>query len=401
MNGTGARGYNSGPKVACLLDPLHTVARHALLRYALVHDWVVRDFSDPSHQAEALPAWQPDGVVAHERLLLASGILHALRKRVPVVLMGPAGAHASLPCVVPDLFHACRTLVRHFTDQSLSNLWMVSSSASETEAATRAQAWTLAGRAERVRADVLYYEDAEALRRQGVPVSGRRTDRGLAALAGPLIRRWLCTGEGLALYAPAFFDAVELLRACLAEGIAVPGQVALATDTDHPEDGLYTPVTMTCLAYDGIRLANGAFDLLHRMMQGERVAGGPHAYVVDHLVVRRSTEVAEPEHPALTPYLHFIREHCADPRLTPGHVAGQFGMSLRTLQYQFRRNLKMGVAECIMSYRVNRARASLQNAVRRTPLAQVAEVAGFSDVRQMRRAFRRATGREPKMFRRE
>ncbi len=392
---------NPGPRVACLLDPLDTVTRHALLRYALVHHWVVRDFSDPCHEAESLSDWQPDGVVAHERLLQASGFLRASRKRVPVVLLGPAGDPASLPRVLPDLFHACRTLVRHFAEQPLKNVWMVTSSAAEADAATRAQAWALAGRAERVRADVLYYDDPESLRRHGVPVSVRRARQGLAALAGPLIRRWLCAGEGLALYAPAFFDAVELLRACLAEGIAVPGRVALATDTDHPEDGLYTPVTMTCLAYDGIRLANGAFDLLQRMMKGERVAGGPHAFVVDHLVVRRSTEAAEPEHPALTPYLHFIREHCADPRLTPVHVAGQFRMSLRTLQYQFRRNLKMGVAECIMSYRVNRARASLQNAVRRTPLVQVAEVAGFSDVRQMRRAFRRATGREPKMFRRE
>jgi AraC family transcriptional activator FtrA len=80
-------------------------------------------------------------------------------------------------------------------------------------------------------------------------------------------------------------------------------------------------------------------------------------------------------------------------------MAAQAAMSTRTLQRQFQEATGMGPHEWLIRERVAIAKELLESPA--TPLARVAELAGFGSEESLRRHFRRITQTSPGAYRQQ
>ena len=101
--------------------------------------------------------------------------------------------------------------------------------------------------------------------------------------------RALLEVEATAAFCATGILGVELLRACAARGVAVPGRLALAAFDDEPEAATTTP-PLTAVRQPVARIASEAVGLLLRLAGGEDVPPAErHRLIAPGLVVRGSS----------------------------------------------------------------------------------------------------------------
>lgn len=84
----------------------------------------------------------------------------------------------------------------------------------------------------------------------------------------------------------------------------------------------------------------------------------------------------------------YVRQHLADPALSPELLAGQHGISLRYLHALFK-DTGQSVAQWIRDLRLQSAHELLQTAPAGASIAQIAYACGFNDQAQFNHAFKR------------
>jgi AraC-like DNA-binding protein len=90
----------------------------------------------------------------------------------------------------------------------------------------------------------------------------------------------------------------------------------------------------------------------------------------------------------------FVREHIANPALSPEILAGKHGISLRYLHALFK-DTGQSVAQWIRDLRLQNAYELLQTAPAGASIAQIAYACGFNDQTQFNHAFKRRYQHSP------
>ena len=100
----------------------------------------------------------------------------------------------------------------------------------------------------------------------------------------------------------------------------------------------------------------------------------------------------------LSRLIDWVRAHSAQPH-TLASLARHAGMSIRTLQRQFRETIGASPIDWLVRERIEIAKGLLESTNK--PLAQVPALSGFGSDESFRRHFRRSTGISPNAYRKQ
>ncbi len=188
----------------------------------------------------------------------------------------------------------------------------------------------------------------------------------------------------------------QVLQACAAAGLRVPEEVAVVgVDDDALLCELSDP-PLSSVALDLEGAGYRAAELLEGLMAGR--VRGRRVVTVDpvRVVSRRSSDVLVMDDSVVARALRFIRDHANRP-MGIDAVVERAGVSRRTLERRFAAAVGRSLFEEMDARRMDRARRLLMETD--LPVTRVAETAGFSRLKPMLRAFRRAEGTTPAGYR--
>lgn len=188
----------------------------------------------------------------------------------------------------------------------------------------------------------------------------------------------------------------DLLSACHAAEIEVPGQVAVVgVDNDDVLCDMAWP-PLSSLAVPSREIGRRAAEMLHQLMRGEPLEHNHVLVPPLHVVTRQSSDHDALEDRLVAKAIGFIRDHVGN-RLTVDDVADHCGVSRRTLEYRFRDATDETPWQRILAAQVKLARQLL--AETNLPMADIAAASGFSGTRQLLVTFRKQVGRSPSDYR--
>ncbi len=189
---------------------------------------------------------------------------------------------------------------------------------------------------------------------------------------------------------------LQVLRACVRVGIAVPDQVAVigAGNDDCMCRLSHPPLSSVDLAPELIGYEAAA--LLDRLMGGKQ-APAPHIQVAPRgIVTRLSTDVLATDDAAVARAVGFIRgQACED--ICVGDVLKHVKLSRSALEPRLKRVLGRTIHQEIHRVRLERVKALLSTTD--LPTKQIAAQSGFRYVQYLTRVFRKATGQTPASYR--
>ncbi|MFA6174491.1 MAG: substrate-binding domain-containing protein [Kiritimatiellales bacterium] len=192
--------------------------------------------------------------------------------------------------------------------------------------------------------------------------------------------------------------APHLLRVCERAGIAVPTDLAIMGMFNHLDACEYASVPVSSVDANFERIAREGTRLLGRLMAGEAVPAKPILIPPRGVVVRQSTSKLAVSHRETAKAAHFIQKHFREP-LSVEKVAAAAGLSRRGLTVAFRRELGESVARYIARLRAEEAvRLLCETDLKAT---DIAEQTGFGSLEHLSRAFKRATGLPPAVYRQQ
>jgi len=191
----------------------------------------------------------------------------------------------------------------------------------------------------------------------------------------------------------------QVLEACGAAGVRVPGHVAVVgVDNDELMCELCEP-SLSSVALDLERAGYQAAHLLDEIMLAE-LKQQRHIVPVKPLwvVTRRSSDLIIKDDLLVGEALRFIKDHAAQNIGVPD-VVQQLGVSRRTLERHFFKAIGSSILTAINRYRLDRAKGLLHETG--LPAYRIASEAGFANVRMFKRIFRRAERCSPETFRQQ
>ena len=190
--------------------------------------------------------------------------------------------------------------------------------------------------------------------------------------------------------------APHLLHLCGRAGIAVPSEMGVMGLFNQCDICEYAAIPVSAVDANYERIARDGARLLGKLMNGSRPPALPVLIPPGGVVVRQSTNTLAVHHAAVARAVRFIHEGFRG-SISVAEVAAAARLSSRGLAVAFRRELGESAARYIARCRSNEAGRLL----RETDLkaADVAERAGYSSLEHLCRAFKRATGLPPALYR--
>jgi LacI family transcriptional regulator len=213
------------------------------------------------------------------------------------------------------------------------------------------------------------------------------------------IRRWLQElPKPVGIMACYDIRGQQVLDACRAAGLAVPGEVAvIGVDNDELLCDLASP-PLSSVIPNAHRAGYEAAALLDRMMAGKRVPATARLIAPRGVAARQSTDVLAVDDRAIARAVQFIREEACG-GINVSDVLRVVPLSRRVLEQRFQRLLGHTPREEILHVRLNRVRQLL--AETKLSLYQIAERTGFEHVEYLSVVFKRETGLTPSKYRGE
>ncbi|QDV68770.1 Xylose operon regulatory protein [Rosistilla carotiformis] len=352
---------------------------HGVARFARDHHWhVTADFDDlvPEH-------WRGDGVVT--LLGARQNLWRKLRRlKVPIVDLAESRPDIALPRVTMDNAAIGRIAAAHFVERGFRNFAFV-------------HRWDLG--VSRVRRDA--FKTALAVAGHRCEVLNWNKEAGRSSDTREQRHRWLVRRlstlpKPLAVFAMRDVEAVEVIEACIAAGIAIPDQVAVlgVDNTDTICDCLRVPLSSVNTNWEQVGYQGAA--LLERLICGEPAPATPIYIPAVGVCQRRSTDSLAVEHPAVVAALRFIHDHSAE-AIDMTDVVRHVAMSRSGLEKAFREYYIRPPMEELRHVRLNRARKELLETDDK--IIAIARRTGFQTSQNLCRVFQQQLGITPKQFR--
>lgn len=195
------------------------------------------------------------------------------------------------------------------------------------------------------------------------------------------------------------YRAQLLMEACHVAGLNIPDDIALiGMDNDEIICEHLVP-SLTSVSRNSEQVGWETAALLDRLMQGCPAPDEVMFVEPDRVVARQSTDKLYSYDPLAQQALDWIREHLSAP-FNISALAENLGVSKRTLEICFRRNLRQSPHELITRLRVQHALTMLKSPGKRT-VEQLALESGFGSPQAFRKAFKRTAGTSFAMARRK
>jgi len=194
------------------------------------------------------------------------------------------------------------------------------------------------------------------------------------------------------------FEASRYVQWVTSAGARVPQDVAILGIGNNRMACESAPVALSSVAFNLEDLAVEALRCLTRHIEGQPETK-PHADVPllpTGVVTRQSTDVLAATDPRVVKALRFIWDHITQD-LSVNQIADHVGVSRRTLERAFQRELKRGINEEFHRRRMKKTRELLEQT--NLTVAQIADHMHFSSSGRLCRVFRAAFGTSPAAFR--
>jgi len=213
----------------------------------------------------------------------------------------------------------------------------------------------------------------------------RQTERWLKQLPKPV-----------AVLASNDIPARVLSDTCRHAGLRVPDEVAiLGVDNDVSECRMSSPA-LSSLEIPAEAIGREAVSMLLDQMKGVPIPLSSRSLPPLGVIVRSSTDTSSSADPLLQRALSYIESH-ADRGVTVLDICQYVGQSRRSLERAFREGLHSSIYQRIQKVQVARAKRLLLESS--LSIGQVAERAGFTNLRQLNRVFRQFAGESPSSYR--
>lgn len=311
---------------------------------------------------------------------------------VPVVRMGnwPHPVDDDVPAVVPDHAAAGRLAAEHFAQRDFKHVACVGRNPwGDNQAiyeAFAARATELGCRCH------LLCEDAKAIGQLATPLERWHWRRGrfiawLAELPRPV---------GVLMFADLQAD-----RACqwaLEAGLNVPSDVAvlgIGNDTIMCE---CATIPISSIAHDSDGLVETAVDTLAQLIAGQPLEQSTILVPPLGVVTRQSTDVLAASDPHVANALRYMWDHIAED-LSVDQIARQVGVSRRTLERAFERELGRGINSEFQRRRLEKARELLLHTD--LSITDLARALNFNSHHYFCRVFGKAFGTSPARYRQD
>ena len=374
------------PKVALLIETSNAYARGLLggiEDYVLGHGpWSVYlgEQGRGERPPDWLAKWDGDGIIARVENRRIARALEAVR--LPVVDVSAARLVPAAPVVTTDDAAIARLAAQHFTERGFRHFAFCGDARF---------AWSV-GRGEAFSLFIRGGGGACA-----VYAAGRTPAGGDAETDG--IARWLrALPKPVAVFACYDARGQRVLDACRRAGLEVPEEVAvLGVDNDALLCAL-TPPPLSSIIPNTRRAGWEAAALLAVLMQGGKVAPGPHLIPPLGVATRQSTDVLAVDDPPVARVLHYIREHACE-GIGVGDVLRHCPMARRSLEGRMKALLGRSPHEEILRVQLNRVKELLTGTD--LSLGEIAERAGFRHTEYLSVVFKRECGTTPSAYRKE
>lgn len=198
-----------------------------------------------------------------------------------------------------------------------------------------------------------------------------------------------------AMYCDSDLPAVKLAGLAMAAGLRIPEDAALLGTDDAPLLCQLCRPRLSSVALD----AGGISRAVCRELEKEDVSGrDPIRIEVPPLgvVARHSTDITAIDDPRVARALGLMRARRGRD-LTVDAVAREAGISRRVLEIQFKKRLNRSPYQEMLHLRIDHARELLHRSDQ--PIGDIAEAAGFGEIRAFNQAFRKIMGISPSEYR--
>lgn len=185
---------------------------------------------------------------------------------------------------------------------------------------------------------------------------------------------------------------LELLEACLCEGIPVPEQVAvIGVDNDAALCEIADP-PLTSIRGGHSRVGHEAAAMMDRLLQGGAAGPTPLRVAPIEVVERESSGSLAIDDLTVAKGLKFIREHLSE-SINNDSISRAAGISRTLFQKRFREAMGTSIREHILARRIERAVSLIEQTD--IPLAEVACRSGFRHQEYLGQIIKKATGDTP------
>lgn len=204
------------------------------------------------------------------------------------------------------------------------------------------------------------------------------------------LAKWLAAlPKPAAVYVGWDFRAIQVLEACRAAKISVPGQVAvLGTDNDELLCDSAEPPLSSILP-DHERSGYAAAELLDSLMRGRRQKTGTLLVKVKKVVERESTRPVTASAHLAGKALAYIKRN-ATKGIEVQDVVRHLGCSRRLADLRFRENTGTTLLKALTAQRMEELKRLLRDTD--IPVRQAAERSGFRCLKHLERLFRTEEG---------
>lgn len=189
---------------------------------------------------------------------------------------------------------------------------------------------------------------------------------------------------------------VEVIEACMEEGLAIPDEVAVLGLLDMPVFRQCTTVPLSSITADFDTQARKACDLLHRLMEGEPPPAEPILIPPTGIVIRRSTDTIAAATPQVAKAIRFMLDHYAEPIGVPDAVRIS-GLSRTGLFNAFEADVGESPGALLARIRIDKARRMLGETSEK--IRTISETCGFGASINLQRHFKQRLGISPAAYR--
>lgn len=191
---------------------------------------------------------------------------------------------------------------------------------------------------------------------------------------------------------------LELLEACLSEGITVPEEIAvIGVDNDAALCEISDP-PLSSVRGGHFNVGLEAARVVDLLLSGETLKSETIRVPPNEIVERESSSIRAIEDPVIAKGVSHIRRNLAG-AITNDSIARACGISRTLFQKRFREAMGQSIREFILERRVERALQLIRGSD--ITLADVAERSGFRHQEYLGQIMKRATGKTPGQLRKE
>ena len=216
----------------------------------------------------------------------------------------------------------------------------------------------------------------------------------------PRIAQWVKTlKRPCAIFCADIHLAREVMAVCRSLKIDIPDEIAvIGVDNDEILCLMERP-TLSAVITQSEKVGYHAAEMLDRRMKGEIRTRQERLLITPAgIVARGSTSGIVAEDVPLSKALGLIRERAAQ-AIHIDEIARLAGVSRRSLENRFQKNLGRSPHQELLRIRIEKAKALLSETS--LPMVKIAELSGFGDPYNFSRAFRRETGGTPRQYRQQ